>query len=45
MRFVTGATGTVGSQVVQELFKLGVPVRADVHSRPLKIDGVGIPPP
>jgi len=40
MIFVTGATGTVGSQVVEELLKLGVPVRAGVHSRPLEIDGV-----
>jgi len=40
MVFVTAATGTVGSQVVEELLKLGVPIRAGVHSRPLEIDGV-----
>jgi len=40
MVFVTAATGTVGSQVVEELLKLGVPVRAGVHSRPLEVDGV-----
>jgi uncharacterized protein YbjT (DUF2867 family) len=38
--FITAATGTVGSQVVEELLKIGAPIRAGVHSRPLEIDGV-----
>jgi len=40
MIFVTSATGTVGSQVINELMKQGVPFRAGVHKRPLEIEGV-----
>jgi len=40
MIFVTGATGSVGSHVLQELLKLGEPIRAGVHSRPLDINDV-----
>ncbi len=40
MILVTGATGTVGSQVVNELMKQDIPFRAGVHRRPLEIGGV-----
>jgi uncharacterized protein YbjT (DUF2867 family) len=43
MILVNAATGTVGSHVVYELLKFGVPVRAGVHSRLLEIDGVESP--
>jgi uncharacterized protein YbjT (DUF2867 family) len=40
MILVTGATGTIGSGVLRELLKQGVPVRAGVHERPLELEGV-----
>ncbi len=40
MILVTGATGTIGSELLQELVRQGEPVRAAVHIRPLDVDGV-----
>jgi uncharacterized protein YbjT (DUF2867 family) len=40
MILVTGATGTVGSEVVNELLDKGARFCAGVHSRPLAIEGV-----
>lgn len=40
MILVTGASGTVGSQVVRELSDTGVRFCAGVHSRPLDMEGV-----
>jgi len=40
MILVTGATGTVSSQVLQALLEAGAPVRAAVHTRRLEIPGV-----
>lgn len=40
MILVTGATGTIGSELLQELVRQGEPVRAAVHVRPLDVDGV-----
>ncbi len=40
MILVTGATGTIGSELLRELVRQGEPVRAAVHVRPLELDGV-----
>jgi uncharacterized protein YbjT (DUF2867 family) len=40
MILVTGASGTVGSQVVRGLLQQGTAFCAGVHSRPLEIEGV-----
>jgi uncharacterized protein YbjT (DUF2867 family) len=40
MILITGAAGTVGSQLVRILTDNGIPIRAGVHSRPLDMDGV-----
>jgi uncharacterized protein YbjT (DUF2867 family) len=40
MILVTGATGTVGSHLVQELLGQGAHFCAAVHSRPLEVAGV-----
>ena len=40
MILVTGATGTIGSELLRELVRQGEPVRAAVHVRPLDVDGV-----
>jgi uncharacterized protein YbjT (DUF2867 family) len=40
MILVTGASGTVGSELVRLLRDQGQPVRAGVHAQPLAIDGV-----
>ncbi len=40
MILVTGATGTIGSELLRELVRKEEPVRAGIHVRPLNIDGV-----
>ena len=40
MILVTGASGTIGSELLRELVRQGEPVRAAVHVRPLDVDGV-----
>ncbi|SEP18768.1 SDR family oxidoreductase [Aquisalimonas asiatica] len=40
MILVTGASGTIGSELLRELVRKGEPVRAAVHVRPLDADGV-----
>jgi uncharacterized protein YbjT (DUF2867 family) len=40
MLLITGATGTVGSQLVRILKEMGVLFRAGVHERPLQIEGI-----
>ena len=40
MILVTGASGTVGAELVRLLRDQGQPVRAGIHSHPLAIDGV-----
>ncbi|WP_290635449.1 SDR family oxidoreductase [Aquisalimonas sp.] len=40
MILVTGASGTIGSELLRELVRKGEPVRAAVHVRPLDVDGV-----
>ncbi len=40
MILVTGATGTIGSELVRQLVGKDEPVRACIHVRPLDIDGV-----
>ena len=40
MILVTGASGTIGSELLRELVKRGESVRASVHVRALDIDGV-----
>jgi uncharacterized protein YbjT (DUF2867 family) len=37
---ITGAAGTVGSELASILLEQGVPFRAGVHSRPLETEGV-----
>ncbi|MFV8834933.1 SDR family oxidoreductase [Aquisalimonas sp. APHAB1-3] len=40
MILVTGASGTIGSELLRELVRKDEPVRAAVHVRPLDVDGV-----
>ena len=40
MILVTGATGTIGSELVRELVRQDEPVRAGIHVRPLEVEGV-----
>jgi uncharacterized protein YbjT (DUF2867 family) len=40
MILITGATGTVGSHLVQILLEQKIPFRAGVHRRPMEIEGI-----
>jgi nucleoside-diphosphate-sugar epimerase len=40
MILVTGATGTIGLEVVKRLLDMGADIRAGVHSRPLDLADV-----
>ncbi len=42
MILVTGASGTVGSQLVRLLRDKGQPVRAGIHTQPLAVEGVEV---